>query len=192
MKKKYTKKQIQEAINYWKKQIKIGNYKKINESSYDNYGYGKDDDLLKDQEFKADFVKGLSQNSPFKFDENTSNGEIVGWLCKAFDCKDINELIGELYKLIPDRYEVTGRGIESWGNKDYEINIEYTTHEILDNTNDLISRLIEDCFPDWFDDNEIIDKDDLIKCVKHDIPDVVKGIVDSYTNRLASRDELVD
>ena len=28
MKKKYTKKQIQEAINYWQKQLKIGNYKK--------------------------------------------------------------------------------------------------------------------------------------------------------------------
>lgn len=33
MKKKYTKKQIQEAINYWKKQLKLGNYKKINESA---------------------------------------------------------------------------------------------------------------------------------------------------------------
>ena len=28
MKKKYTKKQIQEVINYWKKQLKLGNYKK--------------------------------------------------------------------------------------------------------------------------------------------------------------------
>lgn len=28
MKKKYTKKQIQEAINYWTKQLKLGNYKK--------------------------------------------------------------------------------------------------------------------------------------------------------------------
>lgn len=32
MKKKYTKKQIQEAINYWLKQLKLGNYKKVNES----------------------------------------------------------------------------------------------------------------------------------------------------------------
>ena len=29
MKKKYTKKQIQEAINYWTKQLKLGNYKKV-------------------------------------------------------------------------------------------------------------------------------------------------------------------
>lgn len=33
MKKKYTRKQIVEAINYWKKQIRLGNYKrKLNES----------------------------------------------------------------------------------------------------------------------------------------------------------------
>jgi len=32
MKKKYTKKQITEAIAYWQKQLKKGNYKKLNES----------------------------------------------------------------------------------------------------------------------------------------------------------------
>ena len=30
--KKYTKKQITEAITYWKKQLRAGNYKKVNES----------------------------------------------------------------------------------------------------------------------------------------------------------------
>ena len=35
MKKRYTKKQIQEAINYWEKQLRTGNYKKVNESRYD-------------------------------------------------------------------------------------------------------------------------------------------------------------
>ena len=35
MKKKYTKKQITEAIAYWQKQLKLGNYKKVNESRYD-------------------------------------------------------------------------------------------------------------------------------------------------------------
>lgn len=30
--KKYTKKQIIEAIAYWEKQIRLGNYRKINES----------------------------------------------------------------------------------------------------------------------------------------------------------------
>lgn len=33
MKKKYTKKQITEAIAYWQKQLKAGNYKKVNEST---------------------------------------------------------------------------------------------------------------------------------------------------------------
>ena len=33
MKKKYTKKQIMESIKYWQKQLKLGNYKKLNEST---------------------------------------------------------------------------------------------------------------------------------------------------------------
>lgn len=33
MKKTYTKKQITEAIAYWEKQLRAGNYKKVNESS---------------------------------------------------------------------------------------------------------------------------------------------------------------
>ena len=37
MKKKYTKKQIQEAISYWQKQLITGNYKKVNESYDDKY-----------------------------------------------------------------------------------------------------------------------------------------------------------
>ena len=32
MKKKYTRKQILESIKYWKKQLKTGNYRKLNES----------------------------------------------------------------------------------------------------------------------------------------------------------------
>ena len=34
MKKTYTKKQITEAIAYWQKQLKAGNYKKVNESEF--------------------------------------------------------------------------------------------------------------------------------------------------------------
>lgn len=30
---KYTRKQIMESIKYWQKQLKLGNYKKLNESS---------------------------------------------------------------------------------------------------------------------------------------------------------------
>ena len=33
MKKQYTKKQIQEAISYWKKQLAEGNYRKVNEEA---------------------------------------------------------------------------------------------------------------------------------------------------------------
>jgi len=33
MKKQYTKKQITEAIAYWQKQLREGNYKKVNESN---------------------------------------------------------------------------------------------------------------------------------------------------------------
>ena len=33
MKKRYTKKQIMESIKYWQKQLKAGNYKKLNEDS---------------------------------------------------------------------------------------------------------------------------------------------------------------
>lgn len=32
MNKKYTRKQICEAISYWKKQLRAGNYKRVNES----------------------------------------------------------------------------------------------------------------------------------------------------------------
>ena len=116
----------------------------------------------------------------------------MGWICKAFGCKNIHELIGELYTLIPDRYEVTRREIESSGNKDYETKVEVTTHEILEDTNELISRLIEDGFPNWFGDSEIVDKDDLINYVKKDISGIVEGIVDSYREHLAFRDELID
>ena len=38
MKKTYTKKQIQEAISYWEKQLRAGNYKKANESINDAAG----------------------------------------------------------------------------------------------------------------------------------------------------------
>lgn len=43
MKHKYTKKQIVEAINYWKKQLELGNYKKVNESSSE---FKKIDDIV--------------------------------------------------------------------------------------------------------------------------------------------------
>lgn len=39
MKKKYTKKQIQEAIKYWQKQLKKGNYRTLCENSINDFKY---------------------------------------------------------------------------------------------------------------------------------------------------------
>ena len=80
-------------------------YKKVNES-YHYYDYD-DTKLINNQEFQDDFAKGLSQNPPFKFDfENTSDGEVVGWLCKAFDCKDIGDLLSIVYSFYDDKHEL--------------------------------------------------------------------------------------
>ena len=192
MKKQYTKKQIQEAINYWKKQLKCGNYKKITESYY-YYDYD-DTKLINNQEFQDDFAKGLSQNPPFKFDENTSDGEIVGWLCKVFDCSDPGDLIGTIYswnnKFYVDKHECTVYGMDISDEHYGEQNV-YTSDIIDYYENELLCRLI-DRFSNWFGDGDIVNKDDLIKYVKKDIPDIIKGLVDDYRNHAASRDELVD
>jgi hypothetical protein len=66
------------------------------------------------------------------------------------------------------------------------------TSDIIDTyENELLCRLI-DRFSNWFGDGEIVNKDDLISYVKKDIPDIIKGLVDDYRNRAASRDELID
>lgn len=49
MKKKYTRKQISEAIAYWEKQLKKGNYKKVNESFSFGKKYDHTDPELGDQ-----------------------------------------------------------------------------------------------------------------------------------------------
>ena len=57
MKKQYTKKQITEAIAYWKKQLKIGNYHRMNENT--------DIDWTKYMiKTAGDFVIGLEDDSP--------------------------------------------------------------------------------------------------------------------------------
>ena len=57
MKKKYTKKQILESIAYWKKQLKIGNYHRMNENT--------DIDWTKYMiKTAGDFVIGLEDDSP--------------------------------------------------------------------------------------------------------------------------------
>lgn len=50
MKKQYTKKQIQEAISYWKKQLAKGDYRRMNESAVAGNGPKKFNvTLLRDQ-----------------------------------------------------------------------------------------------------------------------------------------------
>ena len=68
MKKQYTKKQIMEAISYWKNQLRRGNYKKLNEAfetgkfvfglGTSDYGGGSDEGIILDspEQVKA---KGL-------------------------------------------------------------------------------------------------------------------------------------
>lgn len=57
MKKKYTKKQITEAISYWEKQLRAGNYRRVDEST--------DVDWTKDMGKTAnDFALGLKNDSP--------------------------------------------------------------------------------------------------------------------------------
>ena len=77
MNKKYTRKQICEAISYWKKQLRAGNYKKVNESVEGNSKYiliknGIDTDFMTtyDNELEAldDFYTYLNTIDPNDFD----------------------------------------------------------------------------------------------------------------------------
>lgn len=67
MKKRYTKKQISEAIAYWEKQLASGNYAKIGES-----------------------LGTPPENGErrFAFTENTTNEDIIGWACELYGCEN--------------------------------------------------------------------------------------------------------
>ena len=67
--KQYTKKQIQEAINYWKKQLSLGNYKKLNEdenvydeNQRDEYGFTRDDTDV----FLFDIIDGTGKKKKWR------------------------------------------------------------------------------------------------------------------------------
>ena len=71
MKKKYTKKQIQEAISYWEKQLSLGNYKKLNEdenvydeNQRDEYGFTRDDTDV----FLFDIIDGTGKKRNGAYD----------------------------------------------------------------------------------------------------------------------------
>ena len=88
MKKQYTKKQITEAIAYWKKQLAKGNYRKINESeaelsdkeikdqveqvmekASDEFNSGDRDEFDRWQEEAAVKVEDRIRDGGFSFDE---------------------------------------------------------------------------------------------------------------------------
>lgn len=66
MKKKYTKKQIQEAIKYWEKQLKAGNYKKLNESDEPKMATGANiNSKITDSTLKSNITKFIEKESWF-------------------------------------------------------------------------------------------------------------------------------
>lgn len=76
MKKKYTKKQIQEAISYWQKQLRTGNYKKVNESYDDDDDDDKYKRLLRNEQYtrrlraKMSSIRGVG-NVDLEIDDDT-------------------------------------------------------------------------------------------------------------------------
>lgn len=90
MKKKYTKKQIQEAIAYWKKQIKLGNYKKLNENI--NYEWCEYDDL------DNELIERNSCRTYFNFREpyNTYGGGIIAASSKESLAELINKVLNDI------------------------------------------------------------------------------------------------
>lgn len=87
MKKKYTKKQIQEAIAYWQKQLELGNYKKItNESFYSVY-------QPLEKEFNEEYEIGLKQTEPYVYpgEGEIHDGRIAGWICNILGYDGIDD-----------------------------------------------------------------------------------------------------
>ena len=111
MKKQYTKKQISEAIAYWEKQLAGGDYAKTDESLE---------------------TQPEAEERQFAFTENTTNEDIIGWVCELYGCKNGSELYDEL---VSDE-------VETWeGNQTAVDDFD----EFRASYQDMIS---EDCFLD--------------------------------------------
>ena len=82
MKRKYTRKQILESIKYWKKQLKTGNYRKLNESKQLNEGkiadfFGK---LFKTKKFlakQAELEKAAQEKADAEFAKKHPLAEVA-------------------------------------------------------------------------------------------------------------------
>ena len=103
MKKTYTKKQIQEAISYWEKQLRAGNYKKVNESINDAAGIlqaiavG----LLNDNAFNP---SGIYGNSGIYWEYPEDN---VKYVIEVTNVRKVNKKLD----ISPDGYEPRFAGI---------------------------------------------------------------------------------
>ena len=81
MKKRYTKKQICEAISYWERQLAKGNYRKVNES----------EDQLSDEEIK-DKIERVMEKASDEFDSSVQD-EFDKWQKEA--AGEVEDLIRE-------------------------------------------------------------------------------------------------
>ena len=73
MKKTYTKKQIQEAISYWRKQLAEGNYRKMDESlNYEDVMYS-----LNYHKNKGNNIKFIADNCSYKIQSVEKNGSTL-------------------------------------------------------------------------------------------------------------------
>ena len=97
--KTYTKKQICEAIAYWEKQLKRGNYKKINESGQ---AIGHEFELWFDDDEDEEKAQRLYKANPYRvyfnyyFEaENSSGGGLIGAKSKQSLKKCIEEMFGD-------------------------------------------------------------------------------------------------
>lgn len=77
MKKKYTKKQIQEAIAYWQRQIKRGNYKKLNESVEDLDSRIKNGTIVCKSEKEANEIVDYYGPNYYEIDADNVSDEVM-------------------------------------------------------------------------------------------------------------------
>lgn len=173
---KYTKKQIQEAINYWTKQLELGNYKKLDES--DNYLESE----LKSSAFKKAFENGLKQTSPFFYDENnTLNGDILGWICQIFKCKTIDELYNALVSSESEERYGKQTAVDDW---DMFYASEQDVIDKITFFDKLLTRFDDDMYTVLLDKNNMID----VKTLENWVENTTANIIEDAMNKFDYRD----
>ena len=134
--KTYTKKQIQEAINYWEKQLRTGNYKRVNESINDAAG------------ILQDIAVGLLNDNAFNPSDIYGNSGIY-WEYPEDNVKYVIE-VTNVRKTNDNTYicDVSGglenKPFEQFGQQDFTIDVmpsEYDFDMIVDNIDQYGARL---------------------------------------------------